>query len=366
MADIIDVFKDPKIGLTNPKEISDNLGIKEEKVKNELLKEESYSLNHRIVKNFPQTPYIMTSVFDTFEIDLIEWGEQISKENIGMKFCLVCIDIFSKYAFCRPLKNKRKETVALAMEDIILEGKKIYKIPKNIHSDMGVEFYNSDFDKLMKKYDINHYSSNSDNKAAIIERWIRTFKSMVNKLQNARNSYKFLDLIPDLISNYNNTKHSTIKFTPKEALNPDNFDQIKTNYDLLTFKKYDKIENSRSKNRLRIPDVKIGELVRVPQHKHIFSKEINNNNWTIELFRVKEIDKRFLPIKYVLEDLQGEEIKYKWSREEILPVPDEVAEGEFKVEKVYKKNRKYYISWLGYPDKFDSEISKQKYLELLK
>ncbi|KAJ8915491.1 hypothetical protein NQ315_012372 [Exocentrus adspersus] len=68
---------------------------------------------------------------------------------------------FKRRRTTEPLINKSAQEVANAMNKILQRSK---KIPKNLQTDMGKEFYKTNFNKLMKKYKINHYSVYSTKK----------------------------------------------------------------------------------------------------------------------------------------------------------------------------------------------------------
>ncbi|KAK9738209.1 hypothetical protein QE152_g10038 [Popillia japonica] len=93
---------------------------------------------------------------------------------------------------------------------------KILKIksPKNLQTDQGKEFFNNKFKKLMKKYNVNHYSTFSEKKAAIVERVNRTLKNLMWKEFSYRGTYRWVDLLKEIVYKYNNTKHRTIDMKP--------------------------------------------------------------------------------------------------------------------------------------------------------
>ena len=61
------------------------------------------------------------------------------------------------------------------------------------------------------------YSIFNKGKAVVIERSNRTLTNKMYKYFTANNTYKYVDVLPDLINDYNNHKHSTIKMTQTEA-----------------------------------------------------------------------------------------------------------------------------------------------------
>ena len=129
-----------------------------------------------------------------------------SKHNDGVTFLLLVIDIFSKYGWVIPLKNKQGKTVAEALKTIFKERK-----PEKLWTDKGKEFYDKDVKDL-----IELYSTENEEKSSIVERWIRTMKEKMWKYFTD-NTYTHIGILPDLVEDYNNPVHSSIKLTPVEA-----------------------------------------------------------------------------------------------------------------------------------------------------
>ena len=102
----------------------------------------------------------------------------ISKFNKEFRFLLCVIDIFSKYAWVVPLKDKKGISVVNAFQKILNQsGHK----PKKIWVDKGSEFYNISFKKWLKDNGIEMYSTNNEGKSVVAERFIRTLKSKIYK-----------------------------------------------------------------------------------------------------------------------------------------------------------------------------------------
>ena len=78
--------------------------------------------------------------------------------------------------------------------------------------DKGKEFYNKDVKGL-----IELYSTENEEKSSVVERWIRTMKEKMWKYFTDNNTNVHIDILLDLVKDYNNTKHSSIKMTPVEA-----------------------------------------------------------------------------------------------------------------------------------------------------
>ncbi|RLU15422.1 hypothetical protein DMN91_012416 [Ooceraea biroi] len=99
--------------------------------------------------------------------------------NRGYYYILTVIDVLSKYAWAVPLKSKGGSEVAATIAGIIRESK---RCPKNLQTDQGKEFYNTNVQRLMRKHNINHYSTYSVLKASIVERFNRTLKNNMWKM----------------------------------------------------------------------------------------------------------------------------------------------------------------------------------------
>ena len=107
--------------------------------------------------------------------------QSLSKYNKGIKYLLCAIDIFSKYAWVVPLKDKRGISIVNAFQKIISEGRK----PNKIWVDQGGEFYNKLFKRFLKINNIEIYSTYNEGKYVVAERFIRTLKNKIFKQMTA-------------------------------------------------------------------------------------------------------------------------------------------------------------------------------------
>ena len=138
-----------------------------------------------------------------------------------MKFNLhAVIDVFSKYGWLIPLKDKTGQSVASALKNIFKERK-----PEKMWVDKGKEFYNKDVKDL-----IELYSTENKEKSSVAERWIRTMKEKMWKYFSANSTNVYIDVLPDLVRKYDNTRHSSINMTPVKASKKTNlgFGEIST------------------------------------------------------------------------------------------------------------------------------------------
>ncbi|KAK9744508.1 hypothetical protein QE152_g7667 [Popillia japonica] len=216
--------------------------------------------------------------------------------------------------------------------------------PSNLQTDAGTEFYNTSFKALMKKYNINHYSTFSTKKASIVERVIRTLKEKNYRTFCLSGSYKWIDILPKIIEDYNNTKHRTIGMKPAKVTPEHERQLLSSMYNNI------KIQGAQ---RFRV-----GDIVRLNKHKTIFEKGYLPN-WTTELFKITKANITNAAT-YMLEDMQGKPILGSFYEQELQKA--EHADV-YLVEKVIKrKDDKHFVKWLGLPSTQNSWISKNDLL----
>ena len=91
--------------------------------------------------------------------------QSLSKNNKGNKYLLCAIDIFSKYVWVVPLKDKKGTSIVKAFQKIISEGRK----PNKIWVDQGREFYNNYFKDFLKINNIEMYSTYNEGKLLLLK-----------------------------------------------------------------------------------------------------------------------------------------------------------------------------------------------------
>ena len=147
-------------------------------------------------------------------VDLADM-QSLSRYNKRIKYLLCAIDLFSKYAWVVPIKDKKGTSIVNAFKKIISEGRK----PNKIWVDQGSEFYNKSFTDFLKINNIDMYSTFNEGKSVIAERFIRTLKNKIYKHMTAISKNVYYDALDDIVNKYNNTVHRTIKMKPIDATN---------------------------------------------------------------------------------------------------------------------------------------------------
>lgn len=301
-------------------------------VKTFLNQQWTYQFHKPIRQNFKRRHYITRGVNEQHQADLVEM-QPYARENKGYRYILCVIDIFSRYAYARPLKTKTGPDVASALREIFTES-----APKYLQTDQGKEFYNQHVQSMLKEFNIELFSVYSDKKAAIVERFQRTLQDRMYRAFTYQRNYKWLDILPQLIESYNHSYHRSIKTMPA-TINESNETKV-------WFSQYKKVEKNPS------PKYEVGDSVRIPKHKTIFTKGYIEK-WTDEIFTIHSINTKYKPELYTLKDEYGEILKGSFYNQELQKV--ENSEKLYRIEKVIRTKtvngkKQTLVKWKGYKE----------------
>ena len=307
--------------------------------------QDSYTLN-RDVKGKHRRPRFITQGLDyLWDIDLADVSN-LEKHNDGNKFLLICIDTFSRYLWVRPMANKTNQSVQKAMSSVFsIEGRK----PQKMRSDQGLEFVGKATQKFLKNNGIEHFTTVSDTKACFAERVIRSLKRLMYRYFYNKQTYRYLEVLQDLVHNYNNRPHSSLP----DNISPSDVDQSN---EALIWKKMYVDGHSTGKNSIKY-GYQVGDYVRLSHTKHMFSKDYQEK-WTPELFEVSHRWKeQGIPV-YSVKDFMNEPVTGTWYLEDLQKVRKDKDKLWF-VEKIVKRRTlkgidQALIKWQGWPDKFNS------------
>ena len=179
------------------------------------------------------------------------------------------------------------------------------------------------------------YSTHNEGKSVVAERFIRTLRNKIYKYTTSISKNVYIDKLDDIVDEYNNTYHRTMKMKHID---------VKGN----TYVDFGKEVNDND------PKFKVGDHVRMSKYKNIFAKGYAPN-WSEEVFVIKEI-KNAVPWTYVINDLNGEKIIGTFHENEL----QKTNQQEFRIERVMnRKGDKSYIKWKGYDNSFNSWIDKK-------
>ena len=167
-------------------------------------------LDQPIIRKFNKRKVYSQFKDNIWGVDLADM-QSLNRKNKGIKYLLCAIDLFSKYAFVIPLKDKKGISIVNAFNKII---KQSNRKPNKIWVDQGGEFYNNVFEKWLSDNDIIMYLTYNEGKSVVAEIFIRTLKNKLYKHMTATGKKVYYDVLDIVVNKYNNTKHSTIKMKP--------------------------------------------------------------------------------------------------------------------------------------------------------
>jgi hypothetical protein len=313
-----------------------------DKIKKWVKEQEVINLHKPVRRKYARNFALCHFPFQWIHSDLAQ-VDNISKHNDGISYLLCAIDCFSKMAYVEPLKTKTSKEVSAKLELIFQKiGHKIVYFC----TDCGRE-YLGECNKIYKKYDIKHIKlANSDSKAFFAEIFIRYLKKSMYIYFQHHNTYKFTDVLQQLVDNYNTRKHSATKFAPVDLVSS--------------------LENQKKAfihmfaKKLKLPYEKpvysVGDLVRISVDKGNFSKSYYQG-YSTELFRVKDVLVRRKPL-YVLESYYKKPLIGVFHRQELVPGQ---IKDLYNIEKIIRtrgtgKNKQALVRWEGYSAESDTWV----------
>ena len=322
-----ELYYNPKhsAGFASIAKLAKASGLSEAKVKTWLKAQPTYTLHKQARKTYPTRAYIVHDIDEQWQADLADVS-LIAKKNRGFHFILTVIDLFSRYAWARPLKTKHGAGVAAAFKSIFEEG----RFPQRIQTDQGKEFENKHVRDLFKDYGIELFSVKSAYKAAVVERFNRTLKTRLWRYFTANVTQKWTDVLQDAVTAYNHSVHRIIRKAPIDVTST-NVDEVRD------------VNAKRKKAPRGRMDIAVGDKVRISKVKSVFAKGYLPN-WTEEIFTVSAINTKHTPTMYTLKDYNGEEIEGSFYRYEIEPVIQE--DDVYMVEKIIRRQQRHGERWV--------------------
>ena len=306
--------------------------VKYKDIEKFLISNDSYTL-HKPVRAPRKYRRIYTKFIGyLYQIDLVDMSK-FSRENDGFKWIITCIDTFSKKAWVFKTKDKTGLSVTRAMKNLLQEQR-----PHKIQFDEGKEFLNHHFLDLLRRNGIKHYSTYSEVKCAIAERFNRSLKTRMYRAFTAQGNHRYVDILQNLVDGYNNSKHRSIGMTPNEV-NLGNQNIVR------------KMLYPRVRKRLQRNTLKINQSVRITRKKGIFQKGYEQS-FSYEVFKITNI-KNTYPVTYSISDYKGEPVLGSFYKEELQVV--DKSDDIYLVEQIINQRtvngqRQYLVKWAGYPD----------------
>ena len=317
-----------------------NRKIKLKEIKNFLESSESYSLlkHEQAVKIFNKT--ITFHWRDVLQVDLF-YIDRLKDENDGVRFILTGVDVFTRFGFCEPLINKSAREVTNKLEIIF---NRLGVLPKVVCSDKGSEFKNQYTETFLKKHKIKIFYAQTDPKAACVERLQKTFQLLIYKYLVEKETYRYIDVLQQLMRNYNETPHSFLEnLSPALAENPENWDRVSSAHS----KHYARLRTKKIK-----PCFKIGDIVRVSLIKSKFRRAYDISH-SYQRYIVHEIDKKHLVPLFILKNENDQILTGKFYGSQLQKINIETYRSYPIKERKTKKGKEYLMRFIGYNEEYD-------------
>ena len=308
----------------------------------------SNELHKQVIRNFPKRRVVALHTNQIWAMDLIDMVEY-AKQNDGDKYILCIIDVFSKFAWCIPLPDKKAVTILKAFKNVIKQSK---RKPEKVWCDRGSEFYNELFKAFLDDNNITLYSTYGESKSVVVERFNRTIKNWLWKYFTAKHTRDWVNTLEELTDFYNRQKHRSIKMTPIEASKPENHKQVFHNL-------YGEMLNKEMNELAPIPKYHVGNVVRISCMKQTFEHGFHDN-FSRETFTISAVNNT-TPITYNLKEHNGDDIEGSFYEQELL----KTQEPDFyEVESVLKTRKKkgkteHFVKFLGWPKKYNAWVDAQ-------
>ena len=307
-----------------------------------------YTLHKPTRRHFPTLRVKVYGPDEQWAADLVD-VQNIKRQNKGVHYLLTIIDVFSKYAWVRPIKKKTGVEVTSALKHVLEQsGRK----PHTLQTDDGKEFYNKHVSNLLKEHGIRHFSTAGDTKASVVERFNRTFKQRLYRYMTTYNTPSYLSTLPTLIDGYNASFPRSIGMAPKEV-NNDNAREV-----------WERLYGDKKKKKKKKKAAfKVGDHVRLNK-KHRPFKKGYLPGWTEEVFVVSKVRLDGNVVAYGIEEWDDMPIKGTFYEEDLQKVTT-ADDDLFRIDSVVKRKKDtILVHWKGWPAKYDSWIDKKDLVSL--
>lgn len=255
-------------------------GISKKDVANYLKNNQTNQLHNKPkMQKIVVRPIEVKKPCERLQVDFIELNE-----NDGYRYILNCIDVFSKYVWCYPMENRKmKDYFSFFLDLFRKHNFRIFQADN--------EFNNKDIQSLCKHFMIKPIFSRPYNPRAngCIERFNKTLKEQINKHFTNNNTKNWIDILPKIVENYNNSYHSVIKMTPKECFYGNKQIIKKASHGIKQQSKRF-LKNVKKINKLD-DDYKIGDIVRVLNIQKSKLAKSYKQNYSKKTYKIEKINK---------------------------------------------------------------------------
>ena len=313
-----------------------------------------YITTTRPIRRYPRRKMIVHGYGNLWQADLAEMPH-----DGDFRYFLLCIDIFSRKIFCRPLKSKTSLEVRNAFEEIFEEA---HSVCNKLETDQGTEFKGNK--KYFKEKKFFFRFKTGLNKASFAEHAIYLVKRRLYRILRSLLKDNWAFYLSQVVKNLNNTPNSAIgNLKPSEInshLDDEKIDKIKGVPQYPTLNELIGNETSYSKNK---KNIQLGDYVYADFPSKLFDKSFDTQRG--QLYIVDRVLAGEKPEIYYLKDLLGAKVPGTFYGPQLHKTSPPKKGEFFKIEKILKTKKVkgkvlYLVKYLFYPDKFNSWILKTK------
>lgn len=216
-----------------------------------------------------------------YQMDLTFFPKYASA-NDGYIGLLTCINMNSRKGYAIPVKAKTRNSTVVALEELISQIQDTNKIIV-LQSDKGGEFNNIVVQQFLYSNDIEQEFLTRKSQAGMIERFNRTLKGILLRYFLHKNTVRYVDVLDQIVSNYNQNPHSTLSAIFNESTTPDDIDgNAERELDIMYAGIAKNFEDASS-------PFNVGDTVRIKIPKQKFDKE--GQIWSDDIFLIEKVNK---------------------------------------------------------------------------
>lgn len=221
----------------------------------------------KVRRRFKRRRVIVQGIDYQWEADLAD-VQNLSEYNNGIRYLLVVVDVFSRFMWVRPLKDKKAQSIVDAFRDILSGPRQL----KAIRTDKGSEFYNRYLKRYLQEKGINIFYVLNETKPNFAERYIQTLKKRLYRYFPHTQKHKYINILQDVVMSINETPHRSLNGRAPASVDAENESEVRLDAYLVRRKAQKKRPNiKKSSNRKSTAySFKIGDQVRISHLRRQF------------------------------------------------------------------------------------------------
>lgn len=290
-------------------------GLSLPKVKQYLSSSKTWTKFKQTTNKYKRLPVRSLGLNHIWSMD-VAYMEKIAKENDGVQYLLVAVDVLSRFLRVQPMKSKTAAAAKLAFQRMVKDHFDPTQMPIKLWTDQGKEFRGV-FGQYCSEMGIDIYHTYSDAKSSMAERYIRTLKNILYKYFEERNTVRYVNNLQKFVKIINSRENSSIGMPPANVTQK-HVKELVEIADPRAFNEW----TPRTKKKQRRSKFVVGDTVRIAK-KNLPFKKGYKQKFTDEVFTIKKVSMSRIsktePVTYVLSDNRGEEILGRFYEQELVP-----------------------------------------------